>query len=106
LGHATDLDARAAYSILIESLQAPIRALLSNAGFDSSQVMAQISQAGPGYGYDLVEGRVVDMLQAGILDSAAVAKAVVHNVVHAAALALTTDVLVHRRNPPEVLVGT
>jgi chaperonin GroEL len=103
---APDLEAHAAYRILIDALQAPMRALLTNAGVDSSQVIPQISQDHPGFGYDLFEGRVVDMLQAGILDSAAVAKAVILSAVHTAALALTTDVFVHRRNPPEVLAGT
>jgi chaperonin GroEL len=103
---APDLEAHAAYRILIDALQAPMRALLTNAGVDSSQVIPQINQDHPGFGYDLFEGRVVDMLQAGILDSAAVAKAVILSAVHTAALALTTDVFVHRRNPPEVLAGT
>jgi len=48
----------------------------------------------------------VNMLQAGICDSVAVTKAAVCGAIHAAALALTTDVLVHRRNPQEVLSGT
>jgi chaperonin GroEL (HSP60 family) len=68
--------------------------------------MAQVLQAGAGYGYDLSQRRVVDMIRAGICDSAAVVKAAVCGAVHAAALALTTDVLVHRRNPQEVLAGT
>jgi chaperonin GroEL len=95
-----------AYQILIEALKEPTRTLLFNAGYDSSELMAQVLQAKAGYGFDLSQGRVVDMLQAGICDSAAVVKGAVCGAVHAAALALTTDVLVHRRNPQEVLSGT
>jgi ABC-type sugar transport system permease subunit len=32
-----------------------------------------------------------------------VARAVIHSAIHCAALTLTTDVLVHRGNPPEVV---
>jgi len=100
-----DLEKCAAYRILTAALQAPLRTLLANAGYDVGDILAQIDRAGPGYGYDLWRGQVVDMLQAGIVDSAAVARAVVYAAVCSAALALTTDVLVHRRNPPEALAA-
>jgi chaperonin GroEL len=106
LGQTSDFDQRLAYQILIEALEEPMRTLLHNAGYDSSEMMAKTLQAGAGYGFDLSQGRIVDMLQAGICDSVAVVKAAVCGAVHAAALALTTDVLVHRRNPQEVLAGT
>src|SRR5574341_223477 len=106
LSRTSDFDQRLAHQILIEALEEPMRTLLYNGGYNSSEVMAQILQAGAGYGYDLSQGRVVNMIQAGICDSAAVVKAAVCGAVHAAALALTTDVLVHRSNPQEVLVGT
>jgi chaperonin GroEL len=101
-----DVDQRAADQILIRALTEPVRILLSNAGYDSNEVMAQILQAGEGYGFDLSQRRVVNMLEAGICDSASVVKAAFYTAVHSAALALTTGVLVHRRNPQEVLAGT
>lgn len=101
-----DLDERMAYQILIESLKEPMRALLSNSGYDCSMVMGQIFRAGPGYGFNMITGQVVNMCEAGIFDSAAVAKATVVCAVNAAALALTTDVLIHRRNPPEAIATT
>ena len=106
LSQTSDYDQRLAYQILIEALKEPMRTLLCNAGYDSSEVLAQILQSGAGYGFDLSQGRLVNMIQAGICDSVAVVKAAVCGAVHAAALALTTDVLVHRRNPQEVLAGT
>jgi chaperonin GroEL (HSP60 family) len=41
------------------------------------------------------------MSQAGIFDAASVVKAAVFSAVHGAALALTVDVMVHRKNPPD-----
>lgn len=40
------------------------------------------------------------MAEAGILDSVEVIRAAVNSAISTAALALTIDVLVHRRNPP------
>ncbi len=98
---SADADERAAYRILIKAMEAPIRAILTNAGYDASEVMAEIRLAGNGHGFDVRSRRVVDMAQAGIWDAAAVLKTAVHSAVSGAALALTTDVLVHRKQPPQ-----
>lgn len=101
LEQSTDPDERAAYRILIRALEEPIRTILTNAGYDASEVMAEIKLAGPGYGFDVRAGKVVHALQAGILDAAAVQREAIHSAVAGAALALTVDVLVQRKEPPE-----
>lgn len=102
LAAATEADERAAYRILIEALDAPARAIYENAGYDSSEVMAKLSFANAGQGFDVLTGSVVDMNKAGILDCAAVQKMAVRSAVATAALALTIDVLVHHRKPEVV----
>ncbi len=92
---------RVAIKMLIRALHAPLETLMANAGIPAGEALEQIEIAGQGYGYDLVSNRVVDMLVAGIYDAAPVAKAVVCGAIRGAALALTTQVLVHRRNPPD-----
>jgi chaperonin GroEL len=101
LERSTDPDECAAYCILIRALEEPIRTILTNAGYDASEVMAEIKQAGPGFGFDVRSGQVVDVAQAGIFDAASVQKAAVHSAVASAALALTVDVLVHSKKPHE-----
>jgi chaperonin GroEL len=103
LNQAADADARAAYRILLRAVEEPTRALLANAGFEPSPVMAQINQAGVGYGFDLNSQQVVDMAQAGVFDVALVLKEAVRVALGAAALALTIDVLVHHKKPKESL---
>jgi chaperonin GroEL len=98
LGNASDPDERAAYKILISSLEAPIRTIIANAGYDASAIIAEIRLAGPGYGFDARSGQVVEMAQAGIFDSASVCRAAVQGAGSQAALALTIDVLVHPKN--------
>jgi chaperonin GroEL len=92
---ASGADEKAAYGILARALEAPARAILSNAGANLAAAMAGIDAAPPGYGYDVESEEVVDMAQAGILDVATVTRLALTTAVSAAAMALTTDVLVH-----------
>ena len=101
LEQSTDPDERAAYRMLIRALEEPVRTILTNAGYDASEVMAEIKQAGPGFGFDVRSGQVADVAQAGIFDVSSVQKAAVHSAVASAALALTIDVLVHPKKPQE-----
>ena len=101
LDQSADSDERAAYRILLKAMEAPIRAILTNAGYDASEVMAEIRLAGQGHGFDVLSRQVVDMAEAGIWDAAAVLKAAVRGAVAGAALALTTDVLIHHKEPPQ-----
>jgi chaperonin GroEL len=101
LNRAQDLDERAAYDILLHACEAPLRTLLLNAGHDPSEVLASVYRAGPGYGFDVLRRQVVEMSQAGIFDAASVVKAAVFSAIHGAALALTVDVMVHLKNPPD-----
>ena len=48
LAASTDTNERAAYRILIEAVEEPFRTIVSNAGFDDSDVMAEVRLAGPG----------------------------------------------------------
>jgi chaperonin GroEL len=103
LDQSTDSDERAAYRILIRALEEPIRTILTNAGYDASEVMAEIKRAGAGYGFDVRSGEITDMAQAGIFDAANVQREAVHSAVAGAALALTIDVLIHRKEPPQAM---
>ena len=101
LAESTDADERAAYRILTTALEEPFRAIVANAGYDASDVMAEVRLAGPGYGFDVTSGQVVDMVQAGIYDVTMVQKAVVFGALTTAAMALTVDVLVLHREPEQ-----
>ena len=98
---AHEPDERAAYNILLQAFEAPLRTLLINAGYKPDEVLASVYRAGPGHGFNVLRGQVVDMSQAGIFDAASVIQATVFGALHGAALALTVDVLVHRKNPPD-----
>ena len=81
------------------ALVVPTRTIYENAGHDASEVMAKLSFAPPGSGFDVLAGEVVDLKDVGILDCATVVKQSTRNAIATAALALTIDVLVHHRAP-------
>lgn len=98
---SADLHERAAWQILIKAAEAPCRALLANAGHEAPGVVLDaIHSEANGVGYDLRAERIVDMHQAGLVDSAAAQMAAVRNGIGGAALALTVERIVHRVNPP------
>ena len=100
LAGQNDSDKRAAYRILLEAMEAPIRAICANAGLDSA-LIADLDAASLGHGVDIRTTSIAPMLQVGICDVASVLKAGVLRAVSSAALALTIDVLLHHENPPE-----
>jgi len=99
---APDAAARVAYRILINALEAPARTVIANAGCDVARVMGEVDRAGPGHGFEVHGERVAPMLEAGILDAASVVRIASAAAVTTAALALTTDVLVHHAKPVKV----
>lgn len=96
---ASDADEGAAYHILIKAFDEPARAICENAGYDPSEVLAKLSCEDCTQGFDVLTNSMVNMVDAGILDCAAVQKMAVRNAISTAALALTIDVLVHHRKP-------
>ncbi len=94
-----EMEARAAFHMLAEALREPTRAIIQNAGYDPANYMQAIHKAGSAYAFDVRQGKVVNMLEAGVLDSAGVLNAAVFEASASAALALTVDVLIHKKKP-------
>ncbi len=102
LAVATDHDERAALRILLTAVERPFRTLARNAGYEPAALMAALDDAGPGFGFDVAAGQVVEMAAAGLLDPASVQKGAAWRAVTGAALALTTDALVQHKHPQKV----
>lgn len=98
LSDSENAERRAAGKLLYEALEAPLRTILTNAGYDASSVMAAIRlEARSGLGFDVERHALVDSNAAQLLDVAATTKAAVSAAVRGAALALTIDTVVHHR---------
>src|SRR5690606_17672759 len=82
------------YDIVARALEYPTRQIADNAGQDGAVVAAEILERGGKIGYNARTGEYVDMLKAGIIDPAKVARAALENAASVAGLMLTTQVLV------------
>lgn len=96
---AKDADERAAYRILAKAMEKPLRTIVANAGYVPEEVIADLRNAPSGAGFDALTGKIVDIQSTGILDVTSAQKTAVSTAIYSAALALTTDVLVHRKKP-------
>lgn len=82
--------------ILCDSLDAPIRKILDNAGLDSSLIVGKLveDKQRPGRGYNVLTREYADMIESGIIDPAEVVTNEIINAASVASLLLTTDALV------------
>ncbi|HVT90780.1 MAG TPA: chaperonin GroEL [Tepidisphaeraceae bacterium] len=88
-------DEKIGFEIVAEALKAPARQIADNAGEDGEVVVAQIlDNKNASYGYNAATDEYVDMIKAGIIDPAKVARTALLNAASAIGLALTTDVLI------------
>lgn len=82
------------------ALEAPFRQIVANGGRrDPSAALAEARRRGPAWGCDVLVDEIVDMEEAGILDSAAVLAQALAAAASGAAMLVTTDALILKRNP-------
>ena len=82
--------------ILHDSLDAPIRKILTNAGIDASLVISKLLERAneTNIGYDVLTKSYVNMIDAGIIDPCLVTMSAVKNSASIASLLLTTDCMI------------
>jgi chaperonin GroEL len=92
---ATDGDEKLGVDIVRQALKVPLRQIVANAGFDASIIVNQVLESkSANAGFDAATGKMVDMLEAGILDPAKVTRTALQNAASIASLLLTTDALI------------
>jgi chaperonin GroEL len=102
-GPADAAEGRAAFAALGAALEEPLAVIATNAGFDRQAVIGQLATAPRGQGFDAETGQVLDMWRAGILDPVPVLQTALEVAVSAAVMVLTSDVLIHKRDPLKVV---
>jgi chaperonin GroEL len=90
-------DEKVGFDIIINALKSPTAQIAENSGDKGDVVVAKLLQRlekENNIGYDANVGQFVDMLQAGIIDPAKVARTALQNAASVAGLMLTTNVLI------------
>ena len=90
-----DEDEATGVSIVLKSLEAPIRMIVENAGIEASIVVDKVKNSKDAtFGYNADSNEYVDMIKAGIVDPAKVTRTALENAASIAGLILTTETLV------------
>ena len=87
-------DEKIGFDIVCGALKAPTRQIVDNGGGDGDVVVAQLLEKTGNEGYDASTSEFVDMVKAGILDPAKVARTALQNAASVAGLMLTTNVVI------------
>ena len=88
-------DEKTGIQIVVKALEAPVRQIAENAGFEGSVVVDKIRSSGKiGYGFDAYNEEYVDMMEKGIVDPKKVTRSALQNAASVASTVLTTEALV------------
>jgi chaperonin GroEL len=87
-------DERTGLAILKRALEEPLRQIAANAGLDGAVVVDEVKKKSGGYGYDAAKNKYQDLFEAGIIDPTKVTRSALENAASAAAMLLTTEVVV------------
>jgi len=90
----SDGDEKIGINILKRALEEPIRQIAKNAGSEGSVVAENVKKGKGSFGFDASKGTFEDLFEAGIVDPTKVVRSALENAVSAAAMLLTTEVLV------------
>ena len=87
-------DEKLGFDIVLRAVEAPMCQIAENAGYDGNLVVEKVKEAKGSNGFNAATGEYLDLVKAGILDAALVAKTALVNAASVAGLMLTTDVLI------------
>ena len=88
-------DEKTGATIVLKALEEPIRQIAKNAGLDGSVIVDKVlASRKANYGFDALNNKYCDMVEAGIIDQTKVTRSVLQNAASVAATLLTTESIV------------
>jgi len=87
-------DEKLGFDIVLDVIETPLVCIAENAGVDGDIVVEKVKELPTNQGFNAETQEYVDMVKAGIIDPALVAKTALVNAASVAGLMLTTDVLI------------
>jgi len=94
-------DARFGLDIVRKAIEEPLKMIAKNAGYEGSVVVEKVREKKGSFGVDADSGEYVDMMKAGIIDPAKVARLALQNAASVASLLITTRTMVGKKAEPE-----
>lgn len=88
-------DEKTGAMLVRKSLEAPVRQIAENAGYEGSVIVDTILKSKKiGYGFDAYTEKYVDMVKTGIVDPTKVTRSALQNAASIASIVLTTEAVV------------
>jgi chaperonin GroEL len=87
-------DVKAGRNLVRKALEAPLRQIADNAGFEAGVVAARVASEDKSTGFNAATGEYEDLMASGIIDPAKVTRSTLQNAASIAALLITTEALV------------
>lgn len=81
-------------NILRKAIEAPIRGIAENSGFEGSVVVDKVMAGKEGFGLNALTGEYEDLFKAGVIDPTKVCRTALENAASAAMMLLTTEATV------------
>lgn len=100
-----DDEERAGVNIVKRALEEPLREIANNAGWDGSIVVEKVKEGKGAFGFDAARLEFCDLVEAGIVDPAKVARTALQNASSVAGLLLTTEALIAEKPKEEKKFG-
>ena len=87
-------DTQVGINIIVKALEEAMRQIAINAGLEGSVIIEKVKYSEAGIGYDALNDKYVNMLQAGIVDPTKVTRSALQNAASVASTFLTTEAAV------------
>jgi len=98
-------DEKVGAQIVLKALESPLYQIAENAGQEGAVIVNKVMLEKPGIGFDALNTKYVNMLEAGIVDPTKVARSALQNAASVAAMILTTESLVADKPSKEHDIG-
>lgn len=101
-------DEKTGINIIVRALEEPVRQIAANAGLEGSIIVEKVKEAVEGIGFDALNEKYVNMIEAGIVDPTKVTRSALQNAASVAAMVLTTEgaiVDVEKEDPMAAMAG-
>ena len=87
-------DEKTGAEIILKALEAPLFHIANNAGLEGAVIINKVRESEVGTGYDALNDKYVNMVDAGILDPVKVTRSALQNATSVASTLLTTEAVV------------
>ena len=94
-------DEKTGVMIVRRAIEEPVRQIAHNAGLEGAVIVDKIRHSKKGVGFDALNEKYVDMIDAGIVDPTKVTRSALQNAASIAAMILTTETLVADKPEPK-----